>query len=53
MAEKAGITAAPTTWDELKAMAKGMQAEGGAEYGIALGTKNGAGVPAVRLVERR
>ena len=41
VAEKAGITAAPTTWDELKAMAKGMQAEGGAEFGISLGTKNG------------
>ena len=41
VAEKAGITAPPTTWDELKAMAKGMQAEGGAKYGISLGTKNG------------
>ena len=30
----------PATWDELKAMAKAMQAKGGAEYGIALGTKN-------------
>ena len=41
VAEKAGITAAPTSWDELKAMAKAMQAEGGAKYGISLGTKNG------------
>jgi multiple sugar transport system substrate-binding protein len=41
VAEKAGITAAPTTWDELKTMAKAMQAQGGAKYGISLGTKNG------------
>lgn len=40
IAEKAGITAAPATWDDLKAMAKAMQAQGGAEFGIALGTKN-------------
>ena len=39
-AEKAGITAPPATWDDLKAMAKAMQAEGGAEWGISLGTKN-------------
>ncbi len=41
VAEKAGITAAPTNWDELKAMAKAMQDQGGAKYGISLGTKNG------------
>ncbi len=41
VAEKAGITAAPTTWDELMTMAKAMQSQGGAEWGIALGTKNG------------
>lgn len=40
IAEKAGITAAPATWDDLKAMAKAMQAQGGAEWGISLGTKN-------------
>lgn len=40
IAEKAGITSAPTTWDELKAMAKAMQSAGGAKYGISLGTKN-------------
>ena len=40
IAEKAGITAAPTTWDELKAMAKAMKEQGGAEWGISLGTKN-------------
>jgi multiple sugar transport system substrate-binding protein len=41
IAEKAGITAPPANWDELKAMAKAMQAEGGAKFGISLGTKNG------------
>lgn len=40
IAEKAGITEAPQTWDELKAMAEAMQSEGGAEYGIALGPNN-------------
>ena len=40
IAERAGITAAPTTWDELKAMAKAMKEQGGAEWGISLGTKN-------------
>ena len=40
IAEKAGITAAPATWDDLKAMAKAMKDKGGAEFGIALGTKN-------------
>jgi multiple sugar transport system substrate-binding protein len=38
IAEKAGITKPPTTWDELKAMA--MQEKGGAQWGISLGTKN-------------
>ncbi len=40
IAEKAGITAPPATWDDLKAMAKAMQATGGAKWGISLGTKN-------------
>lgn len=40
VAEKAGITAAPTNWDELKAMAKAMKEQGGAEWGISLGPKN-------------
>ncbi len=40
IATKAGITAAPATWDDLKAMAKAMQSTGGAKYGISLGTKN-------------
>jgi multiple sugar transport system substrate-binding protein len=40
IAEKAGITSPPQTWDELKAMAKAMQEKGGAKWGISLGTKN-------------
>lgn len=40
IAAEAGITTPPTTWDELKAMAQAMQAEGGSRYGISLGTKN-------------
>ena len=40
IAEKAGITAPPATWDDLKAMAKAMQDKGGAKWGISLGTKN-------------
>jgi len=40
IAEKAGITKPPTTWDELKTMAKAMQEKGGAQWGISLGTKN-------------
>ena len=40
IAEKAGITAPPATWDDLKAMAKAMQETGGAEWGLSLGTKN-------------
>jgi multiple sugar transport system substrate-binding protein len=40
IAEKSGITAPPATWDDLKAMAKAMQATGGAKWGISLGPKN-------------
>lgn len=40
IAEAAGITEPPATWDELKSMAQAMQAEGGARYGISLGTQN-------------
>ncbi|MBA2300982.1 MAG: sugar ABC transporter substrate-binding protein [Chloroflexi bacterium] len=40
IAEKAGITSPPATWDDLKATAKAMQEKGGAKYGIGLGTKN-------------
>jgi multiple sugar transport system substrate-binding protein len=40
IAEKAGITAPPATWDELTAMAQAMQSAGGAKWGISLGTKN-------------
>jgi multiple sugar transport system substrate-binding protein len=40
IAKKAGITAAPTTWDDLTAMATAMQAKGGAKWGVSLGTKN-------------
>ena len=40
IATRAGITAAPASWDDLKTMAKAMQSKGGAKYGISLGTKN-------------
>jgi multiple sugar transport system substrate-binding protein len=40
VAQKAGITAAPATWDDLTAMATAMQSKGGAKWGISLGTKN-------------
>ena len=40
IAEKAGITEAPKTWDELKATARAMQDKGGAKYGINLSTNN-------------
>lgn len=36
IAKKAGITAVPTDWDGLKAMAKAMKDKGGAKYGINL-----------------
>ena len=40
IAEKAGITEAPATWDDLTATAKAMKEQGGADWGIGLGTKN-------------
>ncbi|GHO50970.1 sugar ABC transporter substrate-binding protein [Ktedonospora formicarum] len=40
IAQKAGITHAPQTWDELLADAKAMQQKGGAKYGINLGAKD-------------
>ena len=36
LAEKAGWTAAPTNWDELKRFAQDLESKGGAEYGINL-----------------
>jgi len=36
LAAKAGITAVPKTWDELKAMAKALQDKAGAKWGINL-----------------
>lgn len=36
LAEKAGFTTPPKDWDELKAMAKGMQQKAGAKWGINL-----------------
>lgn len=38
IAAKAGVTAAPTTWAELKEAARAMQSKGGAKYGISLPT---------------
>ncbi len=40
IAEKAGITTPPATWEDLTAMAKAMKDKGGADWGIGLGTKN-------------
>jgi multiple sugar transport system substrate-binding protein len=40
LAAAAGITTAPGSWDELKAMAQALKTQGGAEWGISLGTKN-------------
>jgi multiple sugar transport system substrate-binding protein len=36
LAEKAGFTSPPKSWDELKAMAKGMQSNAGAKWGMNL-----------------
>ncbi len=40
IAEKAGVTKAPETWDELKTMAQKLQEDGGAKYGINLSSNN-------------
>ncbi|MGH3129614.1 MAG: extracellular solute-binding protein, partial [Gaiellaceae bacterium] len=40
IAEKAGITEAPESWDELKEMARAMKEKGGAKYGISLAPNN-------------
>jgi multiple sugar transport system substrate-binding protein len=40
LAEQAGVTAAPTNWQELKDAATKLKGQGGAEWGMALGTKN-------------
>jgi multiple sugar transport system substrate-binding protein len=40
IAEKAGITSPPKTWDELKTMARAMKEKGGAKYGISLSPNN-------------
>lgn len=36
VAQKAGVTAEPKTWDEFLAMAKAMKEKGGATYGVSL-----------------
>lgn len=40
IAKKAGITKAPETWDEVKALARAMKEKGGAKNGIALAPNN-------------
>ena len=40
IAQKAGITSPPVTWDDLMAMATAMQSKGGAQWGLSLGTMN-------------
>jgi len=40
IAQKAGISAAPANWDDLKTAATAMKSKGGAKWGISLGTKN-------------
>ncbi len=53
IAEKAGITEAPKTWDELKAMAQRDEGEGRRQVRHQPLAEQLAGVPAVRLAERR
>jgi multiple sugar transport system substrate-binding protein len=40
IAEKAGITDPPKSWDELHSMAQALQTKGGAKYGISLAPNN-------------
>jgi multiple sugar transport system substrate-binding protein len=40
IADKAGVTEAPTDWDGLKEMAKALKEKGGAKYGISLAPNN-------------
>ena len=40
IAEKAGVSEPPGSWDELKAMAKALKEKGGARYGISLSPNN-------------
>jgi multiple sugar transport system substrate-binding protein len=40
IADKAGVTEAPTDWDGLKEMAKALKEKGGAKYGISLSPNN-------------
>ncbi len=40
LAKKAGITAPPKTWDELKSMARALKQKAGTKYGIGLSTNN-------------
>jgi multiple sugar transport system substrate-binding protein len=40
IAEKAGITAPPQSWDELHSMAQALKEKGGARYGISLAPNN-------------
>jgi multiple sugar transport system substrate-binding protein len=40
IARRAGVSAPPRTWEQLKSMARAMQAKGGARYGIFLSTAN-------------
>jgi multiple sugar transport system substrate-binding protein len=40
IAEKAGVSAPPATWQELKDDARKLKEQGGADWGISLGTKN-------------
>jgi multiple sugar transport system substrate-binding protein len=40
IAQRAGITAPPATWDDLKNTAKAMQSKGGSKWGISLGPNN-------------
>ena len=53
IADKAGITEPPKTWDELKEMATALKEKGGAQVWHLARAEQLAGVPAVRLADRR